>query len=106
MKGKEKSSVILSCKFSASPKDVKWFKGELPLTASDKYNIKQDATRAQITIHKLTEEDSGEYCCQSGPAQTKGRLTVEGSVWHVNTQIGYTGINHMRSLKCFCFSFL
>lgn len=81
MKGKEKSSVILSCKFSASPKDVKWFKGERPLTASDKYNIKQDATRAQITIHKLTEEDSGEYCCQSGPAKTKGRLTVEGSVW-------------------------
>ncbi|XP_056911819.1 obscurin isoform X3 [Takifugu flavidus] len=77
VKGKEKSSVILSCKFSASPKDVKWFKGELPLTASDKYNIKQDATRAQITIHKLTEEDSGEYCCQSGPAKTKGRLTVE-----------------------------
>lgn len=79
MKGKEKSSVILSCKFSASPKDVKWFKGELALTGSDKYNIKQDATRAQITIHKLTEEDSGEYRCQSGPAKTKGRLTVEGS---------------------------
>lgn len=79
MKGKEKSSVILSCKFSASPKDVKWFKGEAPLTASDKYNIKQDATRAQITIHKLTEEDSDEYCCQSGPAKTKGRLTVEGT---------------------------
>lgn len=49
--------------------------------ASDKYNIKQDATRAQITIHKLTEEDSGEYSCQSGPAKTKGRLTVEGRVW-------------------------
>lgn len=80
MKGKERSSVILSCKFSASPKDVKWFKGEVPLTASDKYNIKQDATRAQITIHKLIEGDSGEYCCQSGPAKTKGRLTVEGSV--------------------------
>lgn len=81
VKGKEKSSVILSCKFSALPKDVKWFKGEVPLTTSEKYNIKQDATRAQITIHRLTEEDSGEYSCRSGPAKTKGTLTVEGSVW-------------------------
>lgn len=100
MKGKEKSSVILTCKFSASPKDVKWFKGEVPLTASDKYNIKRDATRAQITIHNLTEEDSGEYGCQSGPAKTKGRLTVEGSVWarkrHLDTFLK-KGINHTRS---------
>ncbi|XP_023259573.1 obscurin [Seriola lalandi dorsalis] len=77
VKAKEKSSAILSCKFSASPKDVKWFKGQEPLAASDKYNMKQDATRAQLTIQKLTGEDSGEYRCQSGPAETKGTLTVE-----------------------------
>lgn len=78
VKGKEKSSAILSCKFSSSPKEVKWFKGQVPLAASDKYNMKQDATRAQLTIQRLTEEDSGEYRCQSGPAETKGSLTVEG----------------------------
>ncbi|XP_044076915.1 obscurin isoform X10 [Siniperca chuatsi] len=77
VKAKEKSSAILTCKFSASPKEVNWFKGQVPLAASDKYNIKQDATRAQLTIQRLTEEDSGEYCCQSGPAETKGSLTVE-----------------------------
>nr|XP_046264947.1 obscurin isoform X18 [Scatophagus argus] len=77
VKAKEKSSAILTCKFSATPKEVKWFKGQVPLTASDKYNMKQDATRAQLTIQKLTEEDSGEYSCQSGPAKTKGTLTVE-----------------------------
>ncbi|XP_027146358.1 obscurin isoform X11 [Larimichthys crocea] len=78
VKAKEKSSAILSCKFSAPPKEpVKWFKGQVPLTASDKYNIKQDATRAQLTLQGLTEEDSGEYTCQSGPAKTKGVLTVE-----------------------------
>lgn len=79
VKAKEKSSAILSCKFSAPPKEVNWFKGRVPLAASDKYNIKQDGTRAQITIHRLTEEDSGEYRCQSGPAETKGTLTVEGT---------------------------
>ncbi|XP_032387933.1 obscurin isoform X4 [Etheostoma spectabile] len=77
VKAKEKSSAILTCKFSASPKEVKWLKGPVPLAASDKYNIKQDATRAQLTIQKLTEEDSGEYRCQSGPSETKGTLTVE-----------------------------
>ncbi|KAM9845170.1 obscurin [Aulostomus maculatus] len=77
VKAKEKSSAMLSCKFSTSPKEVHWFKGQAPLAASDKYNIKQDATRAQLTIQGLTEEDSGEYRCQSGPAETKGRLTVE-----------------------------
>ncbi|KAM3849152.1 obscurin-like [Diretmus argenteus] len=77
VKAKEKSSAILSCKFSASPKDVSWFKGQTLLAASDKYNIKQDASRAQLTIHKLSEEDSGEYRCQSAAAETKGTLSVE-----------------------------
>lgn len=79
VKAKEKTSAILTCKFSASPKEVNWFKGQVPLAASDKYNMKQDATRAQLTIQRLTEEDSGEYRCQSGPAETKGTLTVEGT---------------------------
>ncbi|XP_061695247.1 obscurin isoform X3 [Syngnathoides biaculeatus] len=78
VKAKEKSSAMLTCKFSIPPKDkVQWFKGRVLLTASDKYNIKQDATRAQLNIHMLAEEDSGEYCCQSGPATTKGNLMVE-----------------------------
>ncbi|XP_015254432.1 PREDICTED: obscurin isoform X12 [Cyprinodon variegatus] len=77
VKAKEKSCALLSCKFSAAPKEVRWFKGQVPLAASDKYTLKQDATRAQLTIQKLTEEDSGEYRCQSGPAETKGTLTVE-----------------------------
>lgn len=81
VKSKEKSSAILTCKFSIPPKDkVQWFKEQVALAASDKYNIKQDATRAQLTIHGLTEEDSGEYRCQSGPAVTKGNLLVEGAL--------------------------
>ncbi|XP_061150962.1 obscurin isoform X12 [Syngnathus typhle] len=78
VKAKEKSSAMLTCKFSVPPKDkVHWFKEQARLASSDKYNIKQDATRAQLNIHALTEEDSGEYRCQSGPAMTKGNLLVE-----------------------------
>lgn len=98
MKAKEKSSAILSCKFSASPKEVKWFKGQVPLTASDKYNMKQDATRAQLTIQRLTEEDSGEYRCQSGPAMTKGTLTVEGTVWTFEQHCTFDVFIHSTSI--------
>lgn len=79
MKAKEKSSAILTCKFSAPPKEVEWFKGQVQLAASDRFNMKQDATRAQLTIQGLTEDDSGEYRCRSGPAETKGTLSVEGT---------------------------
>ncbi|XP_064848045.1 obscurin-like [Oncorhynchus masou masou] len=74
---KEKGSATLSCKFSATPKEVSWFKGQTLLDASDKYSLKQDAVRAQLTIHKLTGEDTGEYRCQSAAAETKATLTVE-----------------------------
>ncbi|XP_071232032.1 obscurin isoform X3 [Salvelinus alpinus] len=74
---KEKGSATLSCKFSAAPKEVSWFKGQTLLDASDKYNLKQDAVRAQLTIQKLTGEDTGEYRCLSCAAETKATLTVE-----------------------------
>ncbi|XP_036822867.1 obscurin isoform X8 [Oncorhynchus mykiss] len=74
---KEKGSATLSCKFSATPKEVSWFKGQTLLGASDKYSLKQDAVRAQLTIQKLTGEDTGDYRCQSAAAETKATLTVE-----------------------------
>ncbi|KAJ3594699.1 hypothetical protein NHX12_004006 [Muraenolepis orangiensis] len=77
VKAKEKGLAVLSCKFSTSPKEVNWFKEETLLAASDKFCIRQDASKAQLTIQALTGEDSGEYCCQSGPAKTKGSLIVE-----------------------------
>ncbi|XP_062259642.1 obscurin isoform X11 [Platichthys flesus] len=77
VKAKEKSSALFCCKFSTAAKEVNWFKGQVLLAASDKYNMKKDGTRAQLTIQGLTGEDGGEYRCQSGPAETKGTLTVE-----------------------------
>ncbi|KAF3699447.1 Obscurin [Channa argus] len=93
VKAKEKSSAILSCKFSASPKEVKWFKGDVVLAISEKYNMKQDATRAQLTIHRLTEEDSGEYHCQSGPADTKGILIVEAREISITKHLADTEVD-------------
>ncbi|KAG7455294.1 hypothetical protein MATL_G00255020 [Megalops atlanticus] len=76
-KAKEKESVTLSCKFSAPPKEFIWFKGQTALKSSSKYSIRQDKARVELTIQNLTREDSGEYCCQSGPSESKATLTVE-----------------------------
>ncbi|KAM6948963.1 obscurin [Aplochiton taeniatus] len=77
VEAKEKGSATLSCKFSAPPKEVNWFKGETLLAASEKYSVTLSAANAHLTIQKLTGEDSGEYRCQSGPAVSKATLTVE-----------------------------
>ncbi|XP_048868574.1 obscurin-like isoform X50 [Brienomyrus brachyistius] len=74
---KEKESVTLTCKFSAPPKEVCWFKGQILLEASKKYRMRQDTARVELIIMDLVGGDSGEYRCQAGPAETKATLTVE-----------------------------
>lgn len=75
---KEKESVTLSCKFSATAKEVCWYKGQTLLEMSKKYRMRQDVARVELIIMDLVGGDSGEYRCQAGPAETKATLTVEG----------------------------
>ncbi|XP_061109725.1 obscurin isoform X44 [Conger conger] len=74
---KEKESVTLSCKFSAPPKEVCWFKSETALESSGKYSMKQDQSRMELTIHNLSGGDSGEYRCVVGASESKATLTVQ-----------------------------
>uniref|UniRef100_A0A8C2HHI8 Ig-like domain-containing protein n=1 Tax=Cyprinus carpio TaxID=7962 RepID=A0A8C2HHI8_CYPCA len=70
---KEKTSTTLCCKFSASPKEVRWFKGQTGLEASSKYSMKQKDANVQLIIQTLRAEDSGEYRCQVGVCESKRR---------------------------------
>uniref|UniRef100_A0A9J7XXV3 Obscurin, cytoskeletal calmodulin and titin-interacting RhoGEF b n=1 Tax=Cyprinus carpio carpio TaxID=630221 RepID=A0A9J7XXV3_CYPCA len=74
---KEKTSTTLCCKFSASPKEVRWFKGQTALEASSKYSMKQKDANVQLIIQTLRAEDSGEYRCQVGVCESKAILKVE-----------------------------
>ncbi|XP_052452030.1 obscurin-like isoform X5 [Carassius gibelio] len=74
---KEKTSTTLCCKFSATPKEVRWFKGQTALEASSKYSMKQKDASVQLIIQALSAEDSGEYRCQVGVCETKAVLKVE-----------------------------
>ncbi|XP_059391295.1 obscurin-like [Carassius carassius] len=74
---KEKTSTTLCCKFSAPPKEVRWFKGQTALKVSSKYNMKQKDANVQLIIQSLSAEDSGEYSCQVGVCESKAVLKVE-----------------------------
>ncbi|XP_016380464.1 obscurin-like [Sinocyclocheilus rhinocerous] len=74
---KEKTSTTLCCKFSAPPKEVRWFKGQTALEASSKYSMKQKDANVQLIIQALSAEDSGEYRCQVGVCESKAVIKVE-----------------------------
>ncbi|GAA6091828.1 obscurin isoform X13 [Tachysurus ichikawai] len=75
--GQEKASATLSCRLSAVPKEVCWFKGQTVLEASSKYLMKQSAAEVQLVIQTLSPGDDGEYRCHVGTCETKATLTVE-----------------------------
>lgn len=78
--GQEKASAKLSCRLSAVPKEVCWFKGQTALVASSKYIMKQSGAEVQLVIQALTPDDAGEYRCNSETFETKAMLAVEGKV--------------------------
>ncbi|XP_052419981.1 obscurin [Carassius gibelio] len=74
---KENRSVTLSCEFCPSPRVVRWFKGRTPLFASNKYTMKREKNRVEMTIMGVKAADSGEYRCLAGGSEARGRVSVE-----------------------------
>lgn len=85
---KESSSVTLSCQFAPSPRVVRWFKGRTALKTSNKYSMKREGNRAELTIHGLTGIDSGQYRCMAGGSQSTAHVKVEGRL----TWFGESGL--------------
>lgn len=78
MEAKENSSVSLSCGFAPSPRVVRWFKGRTALKTSNKYSMKREGKRAELTIHGVTGMDAGQYRCRAGGSQSTAQVKVEG----------------------------
>ncbi|XP_068447260.1 obscurin [Clinocottus analis] len=77
VQAKENSSVTLSCAFVPSPRLVRWFKGRTNLKTSNKYSMKREGKRAQLTIHGLIGMDAGQYRCMAGGSQSTAQVQVE-----------------------------
>ncbi|XP_026160421.1 obscurin isoform X2 [Mastacembelus armatus] len=77
VEAKENSSVTLRCGFAPSPRVVRWFKGRTALKASNKFSMKREGKRAELTIHGLTGMDAGQYRCMAGGSQSAANVKVE-----------------------------
>ncbi|KAM9848902.1 obscurin [Aulostomus maculatus] len=77
VESKENSSVTLGCEFAPSPRVVRWFKGRTALKISNKYSMKREGKRAELTIHGLTGMDAGQYRCMAGGSQSTAHVKVE-----------------------------
>ncbi|XP_054644774.1 obscurin isoform X2 [Dunckerocampus dactyliophorus] len=77
VEAKENSSVTLRCEFAPSPRVVRWFKGRTALKTSNKYSMRREGKRAELTIHGLVGMDAGQYRCMAGGSQSAAHLKVE-----------------------------
>ncbi len=77
--------MTLSCEFAPSPRVVRWFKGRTALKTSNKYSMKRDRKRAELTVHGLTGMDAGQYRCMAGGTQSTAHVKVEGRLNMVET---------------------
>nr|XP_057930388.1 obscurin isoform X3 [Doryrhamphus excisus] len=77
VEAKENSSVTLRCEFEPSPRVVRWFKGRTALKTSNKYSMRREGKRAELTIHGLVGMDAGQYRCMAGGSQSAAHLKVE-----------------------------
>ncbi|XP_061681208.1 obscurin [Syngnathoides biaculeatus] len=77
VEAKENSSVTLSCEFAPSPRVVRWLKGRTTLKTSNKYRMRRDRRRAELTIHGLVGMDTGQYRCTAGGSESTAHVKVE-----------------------------
>jgi obscurin-RhoGEF protein len=71
-------TAVLRCETAKPGAGVVWRHGDLVLETDSKHQLRREGTAAELLIHKLQREDSGEYTCDTGSHRTRAVLTVLG----------------------------
>ncbi|MGH0172362.1 UNVERIFIED_CONTAM: hypothetical protein FKN15_002661 [Acipenser sinensis] len=85
LEGKEVEAgdnVAMRCEMTKPGAPVEWKKKDVVLQPSEKYEMSQEGTVAELVIYSLQAKDTGEYTCDTGDQKTTATLTVIGPPAH------------------------
>ncbi|XP_056093728.1 obscurin-like protein 1 isoform X16 [Rhinichthys klamathensis goyatoka] len=73
LKGRD---VVLKCELYKSKGDVQWLKDSQEIAPNRHFTIRADGQVRSLTIHNVTEDDAGEYACESKDERTSAAVVV------------------------------
>uniref|UniRef100_W5K7R4 Obscurin-like protein 1 n=1 Tax=Astyanax mexicanus TaxID=7994 RepID=W5K7R4_ASTMX len=75
--GIKNSDVVLKCELYKSKGDVQWLKNNKEITPSRHFTIRANGRERSLTIHNVTDDDEGEYACESKDERTSATVVVK-----------------------------
>ncbi|XP_026768347.3 obscurin-like protein 1 isoform X8 [Pangasianodon hypophthalmus] len=75
--GLKGSDAVLRCELHKSKGDVQWLKNNQEITPNRHFTIRADGQERSLTIHNITDDDEGEYTCESKDERTCATLVVK-----------------------------
>ncbi|KAM3929260.1 obscurin, partial [Leptodactylus fuscus] len=72
----EGSTVIIRAQISKANAAIKWRRGNVQITASERIEIKQKGKMVELIIQRAQPEDSGDYTCDTGDQKVTSNLRV------------------------------
>lgn len=76
------SDAVLRCELNTSKGDVQWLKNNQEVTPNRHFTIRADGQERSLTIHNLTDDDAGEYICESKDERTCATVVVKSKYIH------------------------
>ncbi|XP_021393666.2 obscurin isoform X15 [Lonchura striata] len=99
---KEGKQVRLTCELSKPGTPVKWMKGDTVLCASEKYELKQHGTVAELIIRDVKSVDAGDYTCSAGELKTTARVKVNAVPVLFKQALENTDVEEGKSVSLRC----
>ncbi|MGH0174100.1 UNVERIFIED_CONTAM: hypothetical protein FKN15_071392 [Acipenser sinensis] len=70
-------NVTLTCELNRAKGDVLWRRNGTEITPSGRFKIQTDGSKRILTILGITQEDKGEYCCETKDDKTTAKVLAK-----------------------------